>query len=143
MLRITVEGKSFNHGVWQSEIEQYIQKNFEVSETKLQYIANLIRSDIEDNIRRSLDYQKSSLKSNSPSTIKIKGFNRPLYNTGELASSVISQKVDNSTFNIFISENRSSIASYLHFGTNKIPPRPFFGISPQADSQIDKELLKD
>jgi phage gpG-like protein len=124
-------------------VSQEIIKFTTVSESQLRRIAEAIKKGIEYNILQGLEYTGNPVKPLAPRTVKKKKSSRPLFQTGLLSRSVISKKEAKDTYNIFISGNRSTIAVWLQEGTKRMPSRPFFGISKNVDSEIDKILTEE
>lgn len=125
-------------------------------------IAELIRDDIKDNINYSRKVPSGTLRKNTKSTERKKGFNKPMYHTGELRNS-ISIKPIKDGYEVFISgELNNDKAFYNHYdrharqvfgkwvgldvkktkqgGSIKIPARPFFGIRSKIKSDLKKIL---
>ena len=142
---VNLNAKSFdvkNTG-WVDEVIQDIKKFTSVNPTQLTEIAEAVKLGIERNIANAQKYTGGAVSPLSLSTIRQKGSSRPLFQTGELLGSVKLTQSGVSTFEVFISSNRSEIASYLNFGTSRMPARPFFGISEAVLRQIDEILKKD
>jgi hypothetical protein len=109
-------------------------------ESKLKAIAEKIQYEIELNLMKGIDCTGSPVAPLKQSTILRKGSNRIFYETGLLVHSVELKKLSLQEFQVQISEQRKEIATYLHFGTKKMPSRPFFGINNNALNEIEKIL---
>lgn len=143
-LNIEVSGKQYDSSseAWVNTIIQDIELFTSVNPSQLREIAEVVKNGIERNIATGQKYTGGSVAPLAFSTIKQKGFSRPLFQTGQLLGSVQLTPSGENAFDVFISSNRSEIASYLNFGTNRTPARPFFGISEAVQRQIDEILNK-
>lgn len=108
----------------------------------LQVIAkNIIIPDIIRGINSRMAINGGSLPANDPATIKRKGSDSPLIDTGELRSSFFFKNSGKNKVAIMIDSGRSKIGSYLQAGikTNKgIKRYIFFGISRDASDEAMK-----
>lgn len=111
-----------------------------ISDSQLMKIAEAVRRGIEGNISRGLEFSGTPVRPLSPSTIKQKKSSRPLFRTGLLLKSIEKKQVSRDAWEIFVNAKRSQVAYYLHFGTTRMPSRAFFGISREADKEIDTIL---
>lgn len=102
-----------------------------LSSSSLLAIAEEVRSSIQGNILHGTDFNGLPLRPLQPSTIKQKHSSRPLIHTGTLLHSIFKRQLSPTEYEIYISSSRSQVASWLHFGTSKIKPLPFFGIHPE------------
>ena len=134
-----------------------ITKNFNLKNIKLDLSRELnvsidyIAADIEQGIDQGQQFGKGFLP-NAASTIKKKGFNHPLKDTGSMkkASGMIKTKAtkERQIATLRPSSKNLDKAEYNHFGTETIPARPFFGISEDSEKKclafaaqkIEKEL---
>lgn len=144
-LKINVDGKPFdlNNTTWVGELTQQVKSFANVNPSQLEEIAEAVKNGIERNIANAQKYTGGAVSPLAFSTIRQKGFSRPLFQTGELLGSVEMTQSGINAFNVFISSNRSEIAGYLNYGTSRMPARPFFGISEAVLRQIDEILNKD
>lgn len=108
----------------------------------LTQIAELIRRDIENNLQSGLTAQGGGVAALRPSTVRQKGHSRVFFRTGKLIRSVKKTRISQNEFEVSIAEPRTSVASWLHFGTARMVSRPFFGIGNKVLEQIDKALTK-
>lgn len=121
-------------------IESFL--NSFVSEEHLSAIAGIIRKDIvNERISGGRDIFGSAYHPLAPSTIKAKGNARPLVDKGILRESIKTEHGKDFR-RIFIGGARAEIAEYLQYGTRKMDPFPFFGISDEALKEIDNYLDK-
>jgi len=138
MINITAEldGRIFQ------DIYPLIEKDLNVSEEQLNLITRIIKEDIEKNLQTGKDYFGNAVHPLAASTIRKKGHSRPFYETGTLFNSILSEKITSSLFEVYVANSRDQILSYLQLGnkSNNLPPREPFGISKQAEAQIDKVL---
>lgn len=113
-----------------------------VNESDLTHIAEIIRKDIVSvRIAGGRDIFGGSYHPLSPGTVKKKGHSRPLIDTGALQNS-IEVESGKDFRKIYVGGNRTEIAEYLQYGTRKMDPFPFFGISNEALKEIDDYLNK-
>lgn len=113
-----------------------------VSEKDLDVIAGIIRKDIiNERISGGRDIFGNAYHPLAPSTIKAKGHARPLVDKGLLRESIKTESGKDFR-KIYIGGARSEIAEYLQYGTKKMDPFPFFGISDEALKEIDNYLGK-
>lgn len=111
-----------------------------VSEKDLDVIAGIIRKDIiNERISGGRDIFGSAYHPLAPSTIKAKGNARPLVDKGILRESIKTEHGKDFR-RIFIGGARAEIAEYLQYGTRKMDPFPFFGISDEALKEIGAYL---
>ena len=87
-----------------------------------------------------------SLPDNEPATIKHKGVNRPLIDTGKLAGSLIANKSGKSKVIIKINPEREKIAGYLQIDgistKHGVKHYKFFGISKNAENTCMEYIRK-
>lgn len=142
---LKVDGKPFdvNNSALFGELVQEVKSFSDVNPSQLKEIAEAVKLGIERNIANAQKYTGGPVSPLALSTIRQKGFSRPLFLTGALLNSVELTQTNANAFNVFISSNRSEIASYLNYGTNKMPSRQFFGISEAVLRAIDEILSKD
>ncbi|MBE2228252.1 MAG: hypothetical protein IAE93_12940 [Ignavibacteria bacterium] len=143
-LKISVEGKSFtSNNEWINESIQEIEEFTTINPSQLKRIAEAVKEGIEKNISTAQKYSGGSVAPLKPSTVKKKGSSRPLFQTGQLLNSVTLTQISDNIYEVFISSNRSEIASYLHFGTQRMQARPFFGISESVSKRIDEIITEE
>ena len=119
-------------------VETYIKSIEEklkssLTEKDLTAIANIIKKDIVRNRIGGVDIFGGSYHPRK------KRNNPPLFDTGQLRNSVEIKSSTNQR-EIFIGGSRKQIASYLQYGTKRMKPFPFFGISEQAEREIENYL---
>ena len=122
-----------------------VKKNFNLNNIKLDFSKELnegidvIALDIQRGIEKGSQFGKT-FKKNKPSTIKRKGFDHPLKNTGLMmdANRMIKTKARRSRQMATLTPNikRIDIGYWNDSGTDTIPARPFFGISEKAEREI-------
>jgi len=99
----------------------------------------IIAKDIQNGIEGGGQFGKR-FKGNAPATIKKKGFNHPLKETGLMmdAKRMIKRKASKTkqVGELIPNEKRIDIGYYNQAGTNRIPSRPWFGISDDAERKI-------
>lgn len=144
-LNIEVQGSRYdsNNNAWIDTVIQDIEKFTTVNPSQLKEIAQAVKEGIEKNIATAQKYSGGAVAPLAQSTIRNKGFSRPLFQTGQLLRSVQLNQISENIYEVFIGGNRSEIASYLNFGTGKMPERPFFGISESVLRTIDEILNKE
>lgn len=121
-----------------------IEKNLSITDSQLYQIAKVIKEGIDQNLSTGTDYKGNPVQPLAPSTIKRKGHSRPFFETGSLFNSILYQKVSNNYYEVYVANSRDLILSYLQQGNraNNLPKREAFGISKNADAQIDKILTQ-
>jgi hypothetical protein len=135
-------------------------------------IAQLVRDQISSNIARAKRYDtKGNVVKLARSTIKQKGFSRPLVNTGKMLLGVIVAK-EGSNYIIRMSKDKypvikskrkksytlgdrklprkpsaaptvAQVAEWVNDGTKTMPSRPFFGINKTDATKFVNTVLKD
>lgn len=143
-LSIDVVGKQYDPSTdaWIEVLIQDIETFTTVNPSQLKEIAQAVKNGIERNIATGQKYTGGSVAPLAFLTIQQKGFSRPLFQTGQLLGSVQLTQSGENTYEVFINSNRSEIASYLNFGTKRMPARPFFGISEAVLKQIEEILTQ-
>lgn len=133
-----IDGKSFQM------ILPEIEKEINISDSQLYDIAKVIKEDIENNLKTGRDYMGNAVKPLAQSTIDRKGHARVFFETGDLFKSILYQKVSTNYYEVFVASARDQILTYLQQGNraNNLPSREPFGISKNAENQIDKILTK-
>lgn len=153
-LEVNTDGLEAGFDKFVKEKERQLMKN-------VKSIADLIRDDIKDNIMYSRKVPSGTLKKNTASTIKKKGFDKPMYDTGQLRKSIRTQPIQDG-YEVFIDgQDNIDKAFYNHYdrharrvfgkwvgldikknkeGSFKIPARPFFGIRSKIKSDLKKIL---
>ena len=99
----------------------------------------IIIPDLIRGIDNSMAIMGGALPHNEPGTIKRKGSDKPLINTGELRSSFAYKQSGKNKVIIFIRSGRSLIGGYLQKGIKTLHgPKQymFFGISKDANDQV-------
>lgn len=143
-LNIIVAGNRYEgtSNQWVDEVIQDVSKFATINASQLKDIAQAVKEGIEKNISTAQKYTGGSVAPLSQSTVKKKGSSRPLFQTGRLLGSVQMNQISDNAYEVFLSSNRSEIASYLNFGTSRMPERPFFGISESVLRTIDEIINK-
>lgn len=119
-------------------------------------LAKMIRDKISSNIARGLTYTGKPVRALAQSTIKAKGFSRPLYDTGKMLLGVIVAKEGNSTVvrmkrDKYPKRGKSKksaptvaqVAGWVNEGTSNMPSRPFFGITKKDLTNFAKIVIKE
>jgi len=101
---------------------------------------NMVARDIEHGIDRGSQFGKP-FKKNAISTIRLKGFDHPLKETGLMKNKNkmikrFYKKADEQIGELLPNEKRIDIGYWNQEGTNKIPSRPWFGISEDAERKV-------
>ncbi len=105
-------------------------------------IADLIKNDIENNLKKGIKYTGGKVAPLRPATIKRKGHSRVFLETGKLFKSIQVKKVG-SAYVVGVKEDRSDIMKYLQEGTpGKMKARPAFGITKAKLNQFVNKVLK-
>lgn len=125
----------------EKNLDKFVNDKFKKLNKDVQSIAELIRDDVKENIFSQRKVPSGKLKDNAFSTIRKKGFNAPLIDTGLLYDSIAMNEVSDG-YEIFVTGNRKDIALYNQNGTNRIPARPFFGIRTAIKKTIQTILNK-
>lgn len=116
----------------------------------LKKIADLIAFEIKKNISSARRYDgRGKLRKLAPSTVRRKGFSTILIETGQLLNSIEVKKVG-TTYLVQVKNVRhkgsestvSEIATYLQQGTDRMPARPFFGITKKKLTEIVNSVIK-
>lgn len=141
---IEYQGAKYNleDGRWIADFVQDLRLRFILKESKLDDIAEVIQSRIQDNLFRSKEYLGGPAEPNRPLTIAKKGHGKVFFHTGELYRSILKDRISDKEREVFVAEGRSQIAYWLQYGTRKMKPRPFFGITPEAMAEIKNILFK-
>lgn len=119
-------------------------EDIKVTDSQLNQIAKIIRDDITKNLEKGLDYFGNPVHPLAPSTIARKGHSRVFYETGQLFKSILYQQLSNNVYEVYVNNMRDQILTYLQQGSksNNLPKREAFGVSPNAEQQIEKVLSK-
>lgn len=119
-----------------------LEQELTVTDSQLNQIAKIVRDDVTQNLEKGLDYFGNPVSSLAPSTIKRKGHSRVFFETGELFKSILYQKVTSNEYEVYINSSRDLIMSYLQQGSkaNNLPKREAFGVTTNAQLQIEKVL---
>jgi len=134
MISISIDSDFVGEGVnW---IDSQINYIGERSKKALREIATKIKDDIGGNILGGRSINGGAVARNLPSTIRHKGFNRPLFDTGLMSRSVATRSITGG-YEIYMNGRANDYAGFVHYGTNRSTPRPFFGISASTDNDID------
>ena len=107
-----------------------------ISEKAITDITEIARHEIQANVSGARSIYGGLVK---PSKKK---YGVTLIKTGELLSSVKSQKINPFHYKVYIASGRAKIGSWLHYGTDRMVARPFFGISKITLRRIKEYLLK-
>lgn len=141
---IEYQGAKYNiqDGKWIADFVQDLRLKFILKESKLDKIAKVVQERIQDNLFKSKTYMGSAAEPNKPLTIIKKGHHKVFFHTGELYRSVLTRNPGDMQREVFIAEGRSQIAYWLQYGTKKMEPRPFFGVTPEAYTEIKKIIFE-
>lgn len=123
-------------------VSDNVEKFITEKKTLLDNVAKLIQQQIQYNLFHSLEYTGGTVVPDSPATIKRKGHNKVFFETGELYRSVLMNVVSADEREVFIGDSRAKIASWLNYGTNRMPARPFFGIGNETYEKINQMIFK-
>ena len=134
MINIKVEADFVGEGV--SWIDSQILYIGDRSKKILKEIGTKIQEDITENVLQSRSINGGQVARNLPSTVKSKGFNRPLFHRGLLSRSIALRSITGG-YEVYVKGKANDYASYPHFGTNRSVARPYFGISQSTDNDID------
>ena len=104
-------------------------------------IADLVKNDIENNLKKGLKYTGGKVAPLKKSTIARKGHSRVFLETGKLFNSIKVSKVG-SAYVVGVKENRADIMKYLQEGDpGRMKARPAFGITKtKLKTFVDKVL---
>lgn len=140
-------------------IELSITKNFNLKNIKFDFSKELnegidvVATDIEKGIQKGIQFGKP-FKRNAEKTIKRKGFDHPLKDTGLMMNpnQMIKGKasINRQISTLLPNEDRIDIGYWNDRGTDRIPRRHFWGISKNAEkiimtkmaARMDQELRK-
>lgn len=141
---IEYKGAKYNleDGKWIADAVQDLRVKLTLNESQLDKITEAIQSRIQENLFRSREYLGGFAEPNKPLTIIKKGHGKVFFHTGELYRSILKKRISNKEREVFVAEGRSQIAYWLQYGTKKMRPRPFFGITPEAMAEIKNILFK-
>lgn len=141
---IEYQGAKYNleDGQWIADFMQDLRLKFILKESKLDDITEVIQSRIQDNLFKSKTYLGGAAEPNKPLTIIKKGHHKVFFHTGELYRSVLKRNTGDMQREVFIAEGRSLIAYWLQYGTSRMTARPFFGVTPEAYTEIKKIILE-
>lgn len=110
-------------------------------------IADEIADNITKNISSGKKYTGGAVARLAKSTIKRKGSSIPLIHTGKLLHGIIVSRAGDG-YIIQFRKTRykggislDKVATYLNYGTPKMPSRPFFGITPANARRIIVRVL--
>jgi hypothetical protein len=126
-------------------IDMKITKDFDLGRVSLDLSKELndgidiIADDINKGIEEKQQFGKA-FPDNAESTEKKKGFNHPLKDTGLMKDPdrMIKKKATRTrqVAELYPNERRANIAYWNQNGTDRIPRRPFWGISEDAKKRI-------
>jgi len=126
-----------------------ISKNFNLNNIKfdlskeLNNSIDIVALDIKKGIEKGVQFEVP-FKRNAPMTIKKKGFDHPLKETGLMMNEtkMIKGKAsqNNQIATLLPNEKRIDIALWNDRGTDDIPARPFWGISKKVENEIIKRI---
>ena len=129
----------------QMELKLKVTKNFDLSKLKIDLSQELnvgiklIQSNIAEGIHKGGNFGRA-FQRNAESTIKRKGFDHPLRETGLMMNptSMMVSKASRSRqrATLLPNENRITIAYWNQNGTATIPSRFFWGISEHTENRI-------
>ena len=128
-----------------------VTKNFDLRKLKLDLHRELNQGIdiIAENIEESIDNGQQfgmAFAPNKPATVKRKGHNKPLIDTGLMKDEGRMRKTKATTAKqeatLLPNHQRESIGFWNDQGTPNIPSRKFWGISVRADNKIDKIIDK-
>ena len=129
-----------------------IKKNFDLNKLSFDYTETLnkgiyiIAKDIESGIEQGAQFNRP-FKRNAKKTITKKGFDHPLKETGLMMNSkqMVKTKATKQRKIAILAPNddRVDIAAWNDQGTDRIPSRPFWGISQDSENKIMLQLKKD
>lgn len=121
-------------------IDNVILPKLKFTDTTIKEMGETVKEQQEYNLFHSLDFKGGAVqKKKSPSKY---GGMKTFLNTGELYRSVMMKLTGISEAEIFISANRSQIAYWLATGTRYMPSRPFFGVSEELKTKLNKIYFK-
>jgi hypothetical protein len=105
-------------------------------------IAELVRQDIENNLKKGIKYTGGKVAPLRPATIKRKGHSRVFLETGKLFRSIQVKKVG-SAYVVGVKEDRADIMKYLQEGdSGRMKPRPAFGITKKKLNEFVTKVFK-
>ena len=122
-----------------------VTKNFDLRNINLDLSRELnvgidyIAADIEEGIDSGGNFGKPFVR-NAPSTVKKKGFDKPLQETGSMkdADKMIKTKATSNKQVASLRPNSRNIdkVEWNNYGTETIPARKFWGISKDAEKKV-------
>jgi len=150
-IKISSSGKYLNvNSLGKNTNRQMIPKNLPETNRKVQNVlvrmkkdlAEMIKADIENNIKRGVKYTGGKVADLKKSTYERKGFRRPLFETGQLLKGV-KMKKSGKNYIISMSDKKyrkrskgqkstptiAEVAGYLQAGNSNMRARPFFGMT--------------
>mgnify|MGYP003490617658 FL=1 len=150
-IKISSTGKYLNvNSLGKNTNRQMIPKNLPETNRKVQNVlvrmkkdlAEMIKADIENNIKRGVKYTGGKVADLKKSTYERKGFRRPLFETGQLLKGV-KMKKSGKNYIISMSDTKyrkrykgqkstptiAEVAGYLQSGNSNMRARPFFGMT--------------
>jgi len=110
---------------------QFNTNLFELKKSVLTDISEIVRSDNEDNLLSGRSFDGSAIKS------KVIPNGKAIFRDKEILIFSVMKKVNSDFAEVFIDDFRKQEASWLFYGTSKMPARRFFGISQKIDSAIE------
>lgn len=143
MIEVEYKGAAYREGDdgWVRDMVQEITTGIMLSESKLNKISELVRSSIEGNVYNQREYLGGAAAADAPLTIKKKGHGIVFYDDGLLRHSISEREVSRYEREVFVAPERSVIATMLQYGTERMPARPFFGVSNEILEKIKQIIL--
>lgn len=140
-------------------------RSVDVTNSLLEGAQRFVAGSIRDNLKKSVDEndqtfkplanQRGGVRSNFKKGIFLKSKHargvvrsarsqsKPLIDTGKLLNSVKAVRFGFNKVVVRIRRaDRKDIAVYQHFGTDKIPARPFFGIRPSQLAKVRRQVIQ-
>lgn len=126
---------------WVRDLVQELTAGIMIDETKLERISEFVRAEIEGNVYGQKEYLGADAAPNAPATIAKKGHGVVFYETGEMRKSIAEKRISTIQREVYVKPGRSLIATFLQYGTSRMPARPFFGISDETLTKIQNIIL--
>lgn len=124
MIKVEIDSETIRVKLMQ--IDEKIQSNIK---TALNEVADYGVADVRENVISKKQFDGKKLADNKPATIKRKGRNSPLIDTGAMLSGLKKFKINDFEYYIGFTEKRDIYGKYLHAGTPKMEGRPVIGVS--------------
>lgn len=113
----------------------------EISDKELELFTTGVKESIVDNLQHSRTFTGEAVEPLKDSTVQRKGHHKVFFETGQLYRSIMSADIPEGK-NIFVAPGRARIASWLHFGTDKMVDRPFFGVIRERAEYLLMTILR-